>query len=104
MQTSKISHEGPTRAEILRLITCHNFAHHEVDQINTVPLNNVDRATVESLESLENLQNHRLLKHSPLDADLDPLIGDIQEMKRVGTEQDWDRINWESVMRGVKAL
>jgi hypothetical protein len=92
--TSKIPYEGPDRYEILHLISRWNTAHHDVDHIHIPGLTEFDIAAIESLKTLD---KSRLLKAQPLDVDLDILIKDIQEIRKVNTESDWDRIDWDRI-------
>ena len=100
-QTSKIPYEGPTRYEILHLISRYNAAHHEVDHIHATSLTDVDRAAVESLVTLD---RERLFKHNPVDRELDILLRDIQQVKQISTEKDCKSIDWERLIRGAKVL
>ncbi|KAN0115286.1 hypothetical protein V8E51_004830 [Hyaloscypha variabilis] len=100
-QTSKIPYEGPTRYEILHLIIRYNAAHHDLDHIKAVGLTDIDKAAVESFITLD---QERLFQHNPLDAELDLLIRDIQQVKQISTYKDCNRINWERLMEGTKTL
>jgi hypothetical protein len=101
MASSKIPYEGPCRHEILLLISRWNEAHHSADHIIAQPPSELDIAIIDSLKTLD---RERVLKDKAEDTDLQFLVSDIELIRKVNTERDWDKVNWERVDRGIETL
>jgi hypothetical protein len=98
---SKIPYEGPSRHEILFLISRWNAAHHSVDHIITQAPTELDMAIIESLKTLD---RERIMKDKAVDRDLEFLVRDIEMIRKVTTESDWDKVNWERIDEGIDTL
>lgn len=101
MASSKIPYEGPSRHEILLLISRWNEAHHSADHITMPAQTELDIAIIKSLEKLD---RERVLKDKAVDTHLDFLVKDIEAIRKVNTERDWGKVNWERVDRGIETL
>jgi len=99
--SSKSPYEGPSRPEILLLISRWNAAHHRVDHIITPAPTELDIAKIESLKTLD---RERLMKNHAVDKELEFLVKDIEMIRKANTESDLDKINWESVDGGIETL
>lgn len=99
--SSKTSYEGPSRHEILLLISRWNETHHSADHIRIQAPNELDIAII---NSLKNLDRERVLQDKTVDTDLQLLVSDIEMIRKVHTERDWDKVDWDRVDRGIEKL
>ena len=99
--SSKSPYDGPSRPEILLLISRWNAAHHRVDHIITQAPTEIDIAMIESLKTHD---QERLMKNQAVDKELECLVKDIEMIRKANSESDLDKINWERVGGGIETL
>jgi hypothetical protein len=99
--SSNSPYEGPSRPEILLLISRWNAAHHRVDHIIAPAPTELD---ISKIESLKTLDRERLMKGHAVDKELEFLVKDIEMIRKANTKSDLDEINWERVDGGIETL